>query len=1196
LPMHGGDSPRYVKEVAFDVSGTPGDLWLWGHHVGFQYFWDNFDWQQGAGDLLNEDNIPLQISSDYEAPYDGRAKAAIRINGGTWIDLTNDNVTCAHIDEESFCIGGIASATRFRVHNTAQNLQNGSNTVEFAFLGHDMLSSGYRILDMAVLPDGYAGSLSHREVLPADLITTPKSEDLNVEMPAGADASRGETLWHANNTLKDWPGGPDIIASCNDCHAQDGRDLQFFNYSNNSIKVRSMHHGLSAQDGEDIAAYIRSYDLQYEDGTSYTSEGRPWNPPYQPGPRGFGPNNEHPDVADAQHWSAGAGLEWVADNDLEAFSYIFPDGTENHDAGPFVQPPGIAFSVDQVYYDSDPTINLRELPIDVQLADWNRWLPIIHPRDAHGDDYFFNTDQAGWDYYQAARNSNGNSNDIYRFSWRSRNSYRTANPIIDPATQWNREGSRVRRGAQQWIAVKNWELHHEFYKEDTSGGSNIEPRSWVHRERAVFDIASHISGDKTVETLDGPPRKGAGDGLTHLWYHNQILLTGSRPDNTGQNSIDWNYQEMYLRAHSDNTGLPAAARITSTLIKKEEMLTGNWGLHPSHGFTNHRHGLRELHSPATSETRLASLPSDVRAGWVQTFLSAWARTVFGFDVANFPRQDTGRGIDRNYWGMPDDIPVLGGPVSFGGNNAARNHYNSVLYFANNEEVNASTLDSLARWGRTMWSDPEDGAPPWETWIIGEGAPAGGITLELTAGDTPSLAPASFTFTATPSEAVEEFTLVELYIDDVLFAELEDAPFEVAWTDVVAGTYTVEAIGYTAAGEALTSETLTIEVVEGGETQTVSLSPGWNLVSRYVEPQDTALETLWEAVGDTLVLAKNAAGASYFPEFGINDIGDWASDEAYMAYVTEAVSLNLTGVRPALEDRTTTLPAGWAYAPYRGTAAIDAAVAFASLPELLLAVGQDGGVYFPEAGINTLELLTPGRGYRVFMNERADWALPAGADSNDGFVLAASAASAPTPSLGLSPAASVLIVEAPMLPAGRTVEVATPDGTVVGRGTVDEGRTAIVINGHDAEVASSVGARAGEPLTLQVRNGTAAYAMDVDLVQDVLSGAVEPALTFEADALLHVSLGDVPSAATLYPSYPNPARTAVTVPLEVPTEGPVRLLLYDALGRQVRTLLDEPLAPGRHEVRVDVSGLASGVYHYQLRAGDARASGRMTVVR
>jgi len=130
----------------------------------------------------------------------------------------------------------------------------------------------------------------------------------------------------------------------------------------------------------------------------------------------------------------------------------------------------------------------------------------------------------------------------------------------------------------------------------------------------------------------------------------------------------------------------------------------------------------------------------------------------------------------------------------------------------------------------------------------------------------------------------------------------------------------------------------------------------------------------------------------------------------------------------------------------------------------------------------------------------------------------------------------------------------------------------------------------------VRNGTAAYAMDVDLVQDVLSGAVEPALTFEADALLHVSLGDVPSAATLYPSYPNPARTAVTVPLEVPTEGPVRLLLYDALGRQVRTLLDEPLAPGRHEVRVDVSGLASGVYHYQLRAGDARASGRMTVVR
>ena len=59
-----------------------------------------------------------------------------------------------------------------------------------------------------------------------------------------------------------------------------GRDLKFFNYSNASIQSRSAFHGLTSQQGLDIAAYIR--------GISDTNAApgpvcRPWNPPYQPG-------------------------------------------------------------------------------------------------------------------------------------------------------------------------------------------------------------------------------------------------------------------------------------------------------------------------------------------------------------------------------------------------------------------------------------------------------------------------------------------------------------------------------------------------------------------------------------------------------------------------------------------------------------------------------------------------------------------------------------------------------------------------------------------------------------------------------------------------------------------------------------------------------------------------------------------------
>ena len=388
LPMHGGDSPRYVKEVTFDVSGTPGDLWVWGHQMGFQYFADRFFWDDGQGD-----HTAGNINATYSAPYDDRAKGAIRINGGSWIDINNDNVTCAATEEAQQCIGGVSSATRFKVHNTASDLQSGSNTIEFAFLGHDMLSSGYRVLDFAVLPSGYSGSLSHRDVRPADLITTTKVEEDPSQWtaPSGSSVSNGASAWYARNSLKDWPGGDDIIASCNDCHGEAGRDLAYFAYDNESIEVRAGFHGLSEQEGKDIAAYIRSYNLTLEDGTSYDAPGRPWNPPYQPAPRGFGPNDEHPDVANAQYWAAGAGLEWVADHDEETLPYIAPDGTGNWDAGPFEQPGNFDMHRSIMDWDGE-TFNMRDKPLSIQLPDWNRWLPIAHSLDLHGESYWNSSD------------------------------------------------------------------------------------------------------------------------------------------------------------------------------------------------------------------------------------------------------------------------------------------------------------------------------------------------------------------------------------------------------------------------------------------------------------------------------------------------------------------------------------------------------------------------------------------------------------------------------------------------------------------------------------------------------------------------------------------------------------------------------------------------------------------------------------
>ncbi|MCR4417254.1 MAG: T9SS type A sorting domain-containing protein [Ignavibacteria bacterium] len=59
---------------------------------------------------------------------------------------------------------------------------------------------------------------------------------------------------------------------------------------------------------------------------------------------------------------------------------------------------------------------------------------------------------------------------------------------------------------------------------------------------------------------------------------------------------------------------------------------------------------------------------------------------------------------------------------------------------------------------------------------------------------------------------------------------------------------------------------------------------------------------------------------------------------------------------------------------------------------------------------------------------------------------------------------------------------------------------------------------------------------------------------------------------------------------------VLLKVYDVLGREVRTLIDENLQPGSYEVTFDGSGLASGVFVYRLNAADFTETKRMLLLR
>ena len=89
----------------------------------------------------------------------------------------------------------------------------------------------------------------------------------------------------------------------------------------------------------------------------------------------------------------------------------------------------------------------------------------------------------------------------------------------------------------------------------------------------------------------------------------------------------------------------------------------------------------------------------------------------------------------------------------------------------------------------------------------------------------------------------------------------------------------------------------------------------------------------------------------------------------------------------------------------------------------------------------------------------------------------------------------------------------------------------------------------------------------------------PPLSFEQT---NVAL---PQAPRLLGAYPNPFNPTATIRYELPQTMFVSLCVFDVLGRNVSTLVDERRPPGSHTVRWNATNFASGVYFYQLKAGD-----------
>ena len=89
---------------------------------------------------------------------------------------------------------------------------------------------------------------------------------------------------------------------------------------------------------------------------------------------------------------------------------------------------------------------------------------------------------------------------------------------------------------------------------------------------------------------------------------------------------------------------------------------------------------------------------------------------------------------------------------------------------------------------------------------------------------------------------------------------------------------------------------------------------------------------------------------------------------------------------------------------------------------------------------------------------------------------------------------------------------------------------------------------------------------------------------------------LPSRFELEQNYPNPFNPATVINYQVPVRTRVTIKIYDELGREISTLVDEVKDPGRYQVKFYASSLTGGVYFCRLSAGSFVKTNKLVVIK
>jgi photosystem II stability/assembly factor-like uncharacterized protein len=89
---------------------------------------------------------------------------------------------------------------------------------------------------------------------------------------------------------------------------------------------------------------------------------------------------------------------------------------------------------------------------------------------------------------------------------------------------------------------------------------------------------------------------------------------------------------------------------------------------------------------------------------------------------------------------------------------------------------------------------------------------------------------------------------------------------------------------------------------------------------------------------------------------------------------------------------------------------------------------------------------------------------------------------------------------------------------------------------------------------------------------------------------------IPGSFNLYQNYPNPFNPSTKISFDIKNASDVKLIVYDIVGKEVKTLVNGFKQPGQYEVEFNAQDLSSGIYYYRISAGEFISTKKMLLVK